>query len=449
MYRDQLSGLSNMDCFYRLAQGYRNDSIRRGGAPILIALCLGQLHEYNALCGIEEGDRLLAGTARILQEVFVGDLVDHGAGERFYVLCDRAGVEQKAAKSEKRISGILPGDTIRFLAGRSSFPEDMSLSKALDQASTAAKSIGKSGTHHFCWFDENLEREKLAKSYILDCFLRAGKEHGIKVCYLPIVRSKDGRLCHLEALAHWQDPKHGLLSPNVFVPALEEAHRISELDFYMLEEVCRRMQREVEAGKTPIPVSVNFCAEDFEQEGALEKTLGILEAYRIPVSAIVLEITVREIASAQNTFCEKIRQFREAGFAIWMDNFGSGCSFLNVFGTYHFDLIKLDMVFISGLAGKEAMGQTEGSSERFWTVLLIPASTPSQRVWKQRDSLPFLPRQAASCSRAITSEIPFPGRAALKRRPFAFPGRGQTVKEAQSGDKGDREPSVAIATAIL
>lgn len=264
-----------------------------------------------------------------------------------------------------------PGSSlaIRSGSGPDSVPfRRTCLSKALDQASTPAKSIGKSGAHHFCWFDENLEREKLAKSYILDCFSRAGKEHGVKVCYLPIVRSKDGRLCHLEALAHWQDPKHGLLSPNVFVPALEEAHRISELDFYMLEEVCRRMQREVEAGKTPIPVSVNFCAEDFEQEGALEKTLGILEAYRIPVSAIVLP---------------------------------------------------------------------------------IPASTPSQRVWKQRDSLPFLPRQAASCSRAITSESPFPGRAALKRRPFAFPGRGQTVKEAQSGDNGDRETSVAIATAIL
>ena len=264
-----------------------------------------------------------------------------------------------------------PGSSlaIRSGSGPDSVPfRRTCLSKALDQASTPAKSIGKSGAHHFCWFDENLEREKLAKSYILDCFSRAGKEHGVKVCYLPIVRSKDGRLCHLEALAHWQDPKHGLLSPNVFVPALEEAHRISELDFYMLEEVCRRMQREVEAGKTPIPVSVNFCAEDFEQEGALEKTLGILEAYRIPVSAIVLP---------------------------------------------------------------------------------IPASTPSQRVWKQRDSLPFLPRQAASCSRDITAESPFPGRAALKRRPFAFPGRGQTVKEAQSGDNGDRETSVAIATAIL
>ena len=335
-----------------------------------------------------------------------------------------------------------PGSSlaIRSGSGPDSVPfRRTCLSKALDQASTAAKSIGKSGAHHFCWFDENLQREKLAKSYILDCFSRAGKEHGVKVCYLPIVRSKDGRLCHLEALAHWQDPKHGLLSPNVFVPALEEAHRISELDFYMLEEVCRRMQREVEAGKTPIPVSVNFCAEDFEQEGALEKTLGILEAYRIPVSAIVLEITEREIASAQDTFCEKIRQFREAGFAIWVDDFGSGCSSLNVFGTYHFDLIKLDMAFISGLAGKEAMRQTEGSSEQFWTVLAIP----------QRDSLPFLPRQAASCSRAITAESPFPGRAALKRRPFAFPGRGQTVKEAQSGDKGDRETSVAIATAIL
>ena len=103
---------------------------RRGGAPVLIALCLGQLHEYNALCGFEEGDRLLAGTARILQEVFAGDLVVRGAGERFYVLCDRAGVEQKTAKSEKRISGILPGDTIRLRAGLSSFPEDMSLKGA-------------------------------------------------------------------------------------------------------------------------------------------------------------------------------------------------------------------------------------------------------------------------------------------------------------------------------
>lgn len=334
-------------------------------------------------------------------------------------------------------------------AGLSSFPEDMSLSKALDQALTAAKSIGKSGAHHFCWFDENLEREKLAKSYILDCFSRAGKEHGVKVCYLPIVRSKDGRLCHLEALAHWQDPKHGLLSPNVFVPALEEAHRISELDFYMLEEVCRRMQREVEAGKTPIPVSVNFCAEDFEQEGALEKTLGILEAYRIPVSAIVLEITVREIASAQDTFCEKIRQFREAGFAIWVDDFGIGCSSLNVFGTYHFDLIKLDMAFISGLAGEGS----NGANRRIVRAILDCAADPGIHTLAEgvetKGQLPFLPRQAASCSRAITAESPFPGRAALKRRPFAFPGRGQTVKEAQSGDNGDRETSVAIATAIL
>lgn len=236
--------------------------------------------------------------------------------------CSATGrVWSRRLQNQKRGS---PGSSLAIRSGSGPDPVPFRrtcLSKALDQASTPAKSIGKSGAHHFCWFDENLEREKLAKSYILDCFSRAGKEHGVKVCYLPIVRSKDGRLCHLEALAHWQDPKHGLLSPNVFVPALEEAHRISELDFYMLEEVCRRMQREAEAGKTPIPVSVNFCAEDFEQEGALEKTLGILEAYRIPVSAIVLEITEREIASAQDTFCEKIRQFREAGFAIWVDDF--------------------------------------------------------------------------------------------------------------------------------
>lgn len=293
--------------------------------------------------------------------------------QRSAFTCSATGrVWSRRLPNQKRGS---PGSSlaIRSGSGPDSVPfRRTCLSKALDQASTPAKSIGKSGAHHFCWFDENLEREKLAKSYILDCFSRAGKEHGVKVCYLPIVRSKDGRLCHLEALAHWQDPKHGLLSPNVFVPALEEAHRISELDFYMLEEVCRRMQREEEAGKTPIPVSVNFCADDFEQEGALEKTLGILEAYRIPVSAIVLEITEREIASAQDTFCEKIRQFREAGFAIWVDDFGSGCSSLNVFGTYHFDLIKLDMAFISGLAGEES----NGANRRIVRAILDGAADP-------------------------------------------------------------------------
>ncbi|MBQ1896467.1 MAG: EAL domain-containing protein, partial [Lachnospiraceae bacterium] len=75
--------------------------------------------------------------------------------------------------------------------------------------------------------------------YVLENFDAAQKNEWIKVYYQPVIRTLSRELCGMEALARWDDPVHGLLSPGVFIPALESAGRIHELDIFMLQMICR------------------------------------------------------------------------------------------------------------------------------------------------------------------------------------------------------------------
>ncbi|MGN1023018.1 MAG: EAL domain-containing protein [Lachnospiraceae bacterium] len=350
-YKDELTGIPNLNYFYAFASGFRNDLLRRKKTPVLAVILLRKLHEYNALYGFAEGDRVIRQTASILRDVFDGDLVVRGTGDRFLVVCEMKNVETRILKVREKVADEILGDTIRLRAGLCLLAPKLSFSQALDRAVTAAKSLNEGQEKYCCWFDAALEKEQLARSYVLDSFSRAIREKWIQVYVQPIVRAADGRVFHYEALARWADPKYGLLSPGVFVPALEKAHRGSELDFYMLKEVCRIMREMADAGEPPVPVSVNFCAQDIEQENALEKTKEVLAAYHIPIPWIVIEITEREIAADRGLFCDRIRDFRRAGFSIWVDDFGSGYSSLNVLYRFHFDLIKLDMEFTRQLNG--------------------------------------------------------------------------------------------------
>lgn len=140
-----------------------------------------------------------------------------------------------------------------------------------------------------------------------------------------------------------------MISPGIFVPVLEEYHRVHELDRYMLEEVCHQMQQSRKQGCRMVPVSVNFCAEDLEQEGSIPVFLEILKKYDCTPKDIVIEITERESVGSGGFFKENMARFREAGFQVWVDDFGSGYSALNVLQSYSFDLIKLDRPFVRDL----------------------------------------------------------------------------------------------------
>ena len=187
------------------------------------------------------------------------------------------------------------------------------------------------------------------EKYIVENFENAVKSGYIKPYFQPIVRTLTGDVCGAETLARWEDPKYGLLSPALFVDVLEKHGLISKLDMCIAESLCYGYNVLKSMGKEPIPFSINLSRIDFENGDIYDDVIELFKKYNVPPSAVCLEITESVTLDNTEAFHGIFDKFRKAGFEIWMDDFGSGYTSLNVLKDYEFDLLKIDMKFLSNI----------------------------------------------------------------------------------------------------
>ena len=185
-----------------------------------------------------------------------------------------------------------------------------------------------------------LEGQKIAASF--QGAMQAGE---IFPYYQPKVEIPTKKLCGAEALARWQR-KGKLLSPGLFLPALDHAGEIHHLDIYMLDKVCRDIRSWIDAGLEPVRISVNFDKSDLLVPTIVEDTLSILNRYGLNGSHIEIELT--ELSSYDNI--ERLGQFinelHRHDIKVTMDDFGSGYSSLNFLKDTDFNIVKLDKSFV-------------------------------------------------------------------------------------------------------
>jgi len=185
------------------------------------------------------------------------------------------------------------------------------------------------------------------REFVRDSFEDALEAGHIQVFYQPVIRSISRKLCSFEALARWIDPERGFMRPDQFIPVLEEERLIHLLDTYVVYEACARIRDCMEEGTTPIPISVNLSRLDFELCDVFAMVEHAVNGYQIPHDFLYIEITESVVAERGDHLRDVIERFRAAGFQIWMDDFGSGYSSLNVLKDFSFDEIKLDMQFLT------------------------------------------------------------------------------------------------------
>ena len=190
--------------------------------------------------------------------------------------------------------------------------------------------------------------ESLAnKTYVLRHFNEALEKHYIKVYYQPVIRTLTGKLSGFEALARWEDPTLGMIYPNVFIPVLEEAQLINRLDGYVLEQVARLLRDRLDNGLPLVPVSMNLSAYDFDVSNPLDTIEKTVRRFQIPKTVLFFEITERVMIRNHMNMARTVHEFQQAGYQVWMDDFGSEYSSLSMLHNYHFDVIKIDMGFFS------------------------------------------------------------------------------------------------------
>lgn len=150
----------------------------------------------------------------------------------------------------------------------------------------------------------------------------------------------------MEALARWEDPTYGFLTPDQFIPLLEKRHLIHYMDTCVVEQVARNYRVAVDQGLSVCPVSVNLSRLDFEDCDIVEEIEAIRRDYDMPKDMLHIEITESAVNEKDTVLTEGIARFIREGYQIWMDDFGSGYSSLNVLKDYRFGVIKFDMQFL-------------------------------------------------------------------------------------------------------
>lgn len=190
------------------------------------------------------------------------------------------------------------------------------------------------------------ERKEKIEEFIIQNFKKAIDYHEIQTFYQPVIRTSSAQLCNFEALARWIDPELGVIYPDQFIPVLEREGLIYLLDAEILRQVCARLRSSIIRGETPIPVSVNLSRLDFTLCDIFTVADNIVSDYQIPHDFIYFEITESVMAEQKDYMLEIVEKFQAAGYQIWMDDFGSAYSSLNVLKEFSFDELKLDMSFM-------------------------------------------------------------------------------------------------------
>ena len=355
--RDSDTGLLGPHVFYRKAKQLLKEEEASGiwGQRVPVFINLVHFSSFNSSYGIEAGNTLIYRIAQVLRACFPHAPATHLGADNFMVLPSRDHITMRMDRMVKEINDLIQDRAIRCKAGLVLFDKDhvppeklktMNWRDPFDMAKLAADSIKEDGNRSWAVYTESLGRDMVNTAFVLRNFEKAMEKGHIHVYYQPITRALTGKVCGLEALARWEDPEKGMILPGLFVPVLEKMKLIHLLDRYVIESTARLYQRLKKAGHPVLPVSVNLSRVDFDIMKPFDFMEEIIFRYQVPRQFFHIEVTESALTRDRGVLKQELLRFKKAGYQLWLDDFGSGYSSLNVLQEFPFDLLKIDMAFL-------------------------------------------------------------------------------------------------------
>ncbi len=351
---DEVTGIANMHFFRSQALELMHDKSVDISSLIFLFLDIENFKILNEKYGFWEGNAFLKKFADMIEKIFSGSIVAHFSNDNFVVLTKDEAIEEKLNTVRRNLLSMNYDIKLGLKVG-SYRPRDRECLPliACDHARYACYTIKKRYNYDYREYDDSMANDFQKKQYIINNIDEAIKKEYIKVFYQPVVNAKTGKLCGLEALARWDDPQYGFLSPVDFIQTLEEYYQIYKLDMFVVEKVCQHFVHIMERNLPLIPVSLNFSRRDFDSINLAEDVEACLQKYNIDKKLIHIEVTESTLSENDEKLKEILKRFRSNGYALWLDDFGAGYSGLNVLKEYDFDMMKIDMKFLSGFSGNE------------------------------------------------------------------------------------------------
>jgi len=170
----------------------------------------------------------------------------------------------------------------------------------------------------------------------------------IEVFYQPIVDLATDRVVAVEALARWQHPEDGLISPAVFIPIAEETGLIREIGRDVLRQACRTVQlwRQTVPGSEKLSVTVNVSARQLLSGAFTHHLVEALQESGLPSSGLTLEITESTALEESDAVAAELARIKELGVRLALDDFGAGYSSVTTLLRLQVHVLKIDKTFL-------------------------------------------------------------------------------------------------------
>ena len=340
---DPLTGLLSMHPFFE-AMEERRKAQGRGLAVLYINIL--NFRSVNLRYGVAAGDDLLCSLAHCLQDCFSDGIVARFDADHFAVLAPSDRLGERAEHMRSMIRKFSPR-TINASIGACIWDDPFTDAEAAcTRAKVASDDNRRRDNTYFSVFTSELGKRLEISEYVVSSIDEAIARGWIKVYYQPIIRSITGQMCGMEALSRWDDPARGLLPPMDFIKPLEDAQMIWKLDLCVIRQVASNIALREKQGLPEIPISINLSRMDFLHCDIFKEVESLVAELDIPRRMLHIEITESTMTSREDAVLKAIDAFKSAGYELWMDDFGSGYSTLNMLKDCSFDVLKMDMAFL-------------------------------------------------------------------------------------------------------
>lgn len=356
MYKDTKMDIWNMNYF--TYWGEQKLLSERKSKYAIVYLNLSKFRRYNIVYGWNAGERLLDVFVNVLLS-FVEkekEICARNQGDRFVLLLSYKEEEQLYERLKQLKETVElhlnqeSGDNLKLQIGIYLIPNrEIDIQGGINRANQALEFVDSNVGNNIKIYDESLQgmiKERHDREKLLDS---VDFYKDFVAFYQPKVDIRNGKVVGAEALVRFKDPSEGgkIRAPYFFVPYYEQNGRITEMDIFVFETVCRLLERRMKEGHPVVTISCNFSRMHFVKDGFAERVEDILKKYNVPKDLIEVEVTETLIMEEldQQRVKETFEELRKRGIHLSIDDFGSGYSSLGIFEQIPASVVKMDRSF--------------------------------------------------------------------------------------------------------
>ncbi|QBE62305.1 EAL domain-containing protein [Pseudoduganella lutea] len=353
---DTLTGLPNRSQLYESLTHSLKQAAEHRWALAVLFLDMDRFKNINDTLGHTIGDELLKEfSSRLVDCLRVRDTIGRFGGDEFAAILMLPEGMQGALPVIEKIREAMrkPFDlkghevTVTASIGISVYPDDgQDADTLIKYADTAMYRAKEAGRDAFRFFTAEMNAQSLARLDMENALRRAIDNEEFVLHFQPKIDIGTGRISGAEALIRWNRPGHGMVSPALFVPLLEETGLIVRVGAWVIHDACRQIAHWKNSGAGAVQVSVNVSGIQFFVGGLEEEVLRALREHDIPPELLELELTESSLMSNAEETITMLQNLKELGIKISIDDFGTGYSSLAYLKRFPIDKLKIDIAFV-------------------------------------------------------------------------------------------------------